>query len=160
LNATALLAELKERSVILLTVGENLLVDAPRGALTSELRLAIYANKADLLRELRERPQLAQPDCASDDPLVEYAASVLPKIKMTVRETGETKRDFDLLGRVRQVIQEFQPGGNHVYLNIVTLDGRRVVVEWRALAERELRVALAQILARAASRPGNDESTT
>jgi hypothetical protein len=157
LNANALLAELEERSVILLTVGDNLLVDAPRGALTSELRSAIYANKASLLRELRERPQLAQPARANSSRLVEYAASVLPKIRLTIRETGDTKRDFDLVGRVRRAIQEFQPGGNHIYLTIITLDERRFMVEWRALADRELRTALAHILARA-SEAGDSET--
>jgi len=150
MNATALLAELEERSVILVTVGERLVVDAPRGALTRELRSAIVANKEGLLRELRERPHLAQPDHASASPLAEYAASVLPKIKMTIRETGDTKRDFDLVGRLRSAIQEFQPGCNHIYLAIITLDKRRVVVEWRALADRALRISLAQVLAKAA----------
>jgi hypothetical protein len=119
-------------------VNDRLVLDAPCGVLTDEVKAKLRQLKPELLRVVRERP------------LPEVAADWLPKIKFTIRETGDAKRDFDLLGRLRQVIQEFQPGGNHVYLNIVTLDQRRVVVEWRAVAGRELRIALADILARAA----------
>jgi TubC N-terminal docking domain len=143
MNAAAFLAELREQGVEVSVERGDLLVVAPRGVLTPQICAALSEAKPELLAALRASA------AGPFSPLVEYAASVFPKIKMTIRETGDTKRDFDLVGRVRCAIQEFQPGGNHIYLNIVTLDRRRVVVEWRALAARELRVALAHILARA-----------
>ncbi len=150
MNATALLAELEQRSVILLTLGDKLVVDAPRGVLTSELRLAIFANKAGLLRELRERPQLLAPNQRSATPLTDYAADRTPAIRFNLTETDDVVRDIQVVDRVRRVIQEHQPGGNHVYLTIKTLDRRRVTVEWRALATRNLRYGIARVLARAA----------
>jgi len=148
MNATTLLDDLRTRGAIVRADRGDIVVSAPKGLITADDRATLVDAKSELLQ------LLSSENSGPFSPLVEYAASVLPKIKMTIRETGDTKRDFDLVGRVRRAIQEFQPGGNHIYLNIVTLDGRRVVVEWRALADRELRVALAQILARAASKNG------
>ncbi len=143
MNATALLDELRSRGAIVRADRGDIVVSAPKGLVTADDRATLAVAKPELLR------LLSSEHAGPFSPLVEYAAWVLPTIKMTIHETGDTKRDFDLLGRVRRAIQEFQPGGNDVYLKIVTLDGRRVLVEWRALADRELRIALAQILARA-----------
>lgn len=153
MNAMALLENLRTRGAIVRVEDGDILVSAPKGLVTSDERLTLAGAKSELLRLLsREGP-------GPSSPLVEYAASVLPKIKMTIRETGDTERDFDLVGSVRRTIQEFQPGGNHIYLNIVALDRRRVVVEWRALAARELRLALAHILARASQVRAGDPPT-
>ena len=156
MNTTTLIEDLERRGVRLHVVGDQLVVDTPRGVLTDEICAALASQKPNLLRMLSAAANATD---ASEPhrPLAEVAADLLPSIRFTIRETGDTRRDFDLLGRARQVIQEFQPGGNHIYLNIVMLDGRRVVVEWRALAERELRIGLAQILARAAASDGNDD---
>jgi hypothetical protein len=144
MSATALIEDLHRQGARIDVDGGDLVITARRGLVTPKLRAALALAKPELLATLRASA------AGPFSPLVEYAASVLPKIKMTIRETGDTKRDFDLVGRVRFAIQEFQPGGNHIYLAIITLDKRRVVVEWRALAARELRMALAQVLARAA----------
>jgi hypothetical protein len=142
MSAARLLDELRSRGAIVRADRGDIVVSAPKGLITADDRATLAGAKSEMLKLLSSE--------SSDpfSPLVEYAASVLPKITMTVRETGDVERDFDLVGRLRRAIQEFQPGGNHIYLKIVTLDGRRVLVEWRALADRELRLALAQILAR------------
>jgi len=151
LNPASLLAQLAEREVFLLPVGERLLIDAPRGALTQELRSAIAENKPGLIRELRRRPASAEQKSANS--LMEYAADRAPAVRFTLRETEDIVHDIQLMNRVRRVIQEHQPGGNHIYLTIRTLDGRRVTVEWRALASRSLRLGIGSVLARAANRP-------
>jgi hypothetical protein len=116
-------------------------VSARKGVLTEDDRTAIAKVKPQLLDLLTTEQKKTY------TPLVEYAASILPSIRLTIRETENTERDFNLINRIRQVIQEFQPGGNHIYLVIRTVDGRRIVVEWRALADRELRLALGRVLA-------------
>lgn len=146
MSATVLVENLMLLGVRFRADDDHLVVDAPRGVLTDDLKAELAAQKLEVLLLVRARR-----------PLADVAADLLPSIRFTIRETGNTRRDFDLLGRLRQVIEEFQPGGNHIYLKIVTLDGRRVTVEWRALAERELRMALGQILARAASSDGADD---
>jgi hypothetical protein len=137
-SAVLLVQDLERLGVRIRADHDQLVIDAPRGVLTDDVKAKLAACKPELLQLVRERP------------LAEVAANLAPLVRFTIRETGNTKRDFDLLGRVRKVIQEFQPGGNHVYLKIVTTDGRRVVVEWRAVAARDLRMAIAQVLARAA----------
>ena len=139
MKAIALVEDLERRGVRLRVEGEQLIVDAPIGVLTKEIKAALTSKKDRVLRLLAEEPRTHRP-------LAEYAADRLPAIKFTIRETGEP-RDFELLGWARKIIEEFQPGGNHVYLTIVTLDGRRVVVEWRAVADRGLRLGLARLLA-------------
>jgi hypothetical protein len=134
-SAVLLVQNLERRGVRLKVEQDQLVVDAPRGVLTADVKAELAARKSELFRLVRDRT------------LDEVAANLLPRVRFTIRETGDTARDFDLLGRVRKLIQEFQPGGNHIYLNIVTLDGRRVVVEWRALATRQLRMGIAHILA-------------
>jgi hypothetical protein len=112
--------------------------------------------KATLLRLLASAERTSEASIPRR-PLAEVAADLLPNIRFTIRETANTRRDFDLVGQARQVIQEFQPGGNHIYLKIITLDGRRIVVEWRALAARDLRLALAHTLAQASLSPPHPE---
>lgn len=139
MSAEALAQRLERLGVRLDVEADRLVVDAPRGVLTADIKAELVACKPQLLRLI-----------GSGIPLADFAADRLPVIRFTIRETGDTWHDFGLLGRVRQLIQEFQPGGNHVYLRIVTTDRRRVVVEWRAVADRRLRMAIAQILAHSA----------
>jgi TubC N-terminal docking domain len=146
MTATGLLEDLRRQGARVEVDGGDLVITARRGIVTPELRAALADAKSELVTAIRASAT------GPFSPLVEYAAKVLPKIKMTIRETGDTKRDFDLVGQVRAIISEFQPGGNHIYLTIVTLEGRRVVVEWRALAGRDLRVALGRLLARTTSK--------
>ena len=144
MSATDLIENLHRQGARIDVDGGDLVITARRGLVTPELRAALAQAKPELLATLRAS------GAGPFSPLAEYAASILPKIKMTIRETGDTKRDFDLLGRIRSAIQVFQPGGNHIFLRLVTIDGRHVLVEWRALADRELRISLARVLATAA----------
>lgn len=52
MNAATLLTDLLHRGIRLSAFGERLNVDAPRGALTPDLRAALAAHKDDLLRLL------------------------------------------------------------------------------------------------------------
>jgi len=92
------------------------------------------------------------PHDAPKGPLAEYAAHLpsVPVTRFTLRETEDVEDDAEWLRRIRRVIQEHQPGGNRIILNIVTLDGRRVGVEWRAVASRTLRQGIASLLRRKA----------
>ena len=144
MNASVLLSDLRSRGAIVRAERGEVVVSAPKGLVTADDRATLAVAKSELLRLLLDESS------GPFSPLVEYAASVLPKIRLTIRETGDTKRDFDLLGDVRRVIQEYQPGGNHIYVRIVQIGRESVVVEWRALADRELRMALGRMLARTA----------
>jgi hypothetical protein len=80
-------------------------------------------------------------------PLAEYAADRTPFIRFTLRETGDVVADCGLLDRIRSEIAKYEPGGNHIYLNVVTEDRRRIKLERRALVQPELRYDIAHILA-------------
>ena len=147
MNACALLDDLKGQGIRLLACGDVLIVDAPRDTVTADLLDRIAANKPDLLTLLAEPVATG-----ARSPLAEYAADRTPPVRLTIRETADTARDVDLLHRVRLEIAGYQPGGNHIYLTIITQDGYRVVAEWRALAERGLRLGIARALADAARR--------
>lgn len=151
MNARALVADLKERNVRLVACGDSLIVDAPTGVMTAPLLDTITASKSEILATLSGNEDL-QP---AKSLLVEYAAAALPSIKFTVIESGDQERDFSLLHRIRAVINEYQPGGNRVRMRIVTTDGRPVTVEWRALAERGLRLEIGRILATSSPRRAN-----
>lgn len=80
--------------------------------------------------------------------LIAYAAALAPPLRFTLVETEHLTADFALVRRIRHLIAEHQPGDNHVCLTVVTLDGRRVRAEWRALATRALRLGIGRLLAR------------
>ena len=67
-------------------------------------------------------------------------------VRFTVSETADVVGDVAFLHRVRHPLDEF-PGQNRILMRIVTLDGQRPVVEWRAYASRALRLALGYLLA-------------
>jgi hypothetical protein len=146
MNARAILAKLREHDIRVSACGERLLIDAPTGALTDDLRAALSESKPEILAMLADA---AEHGVRSASPLVEYASSVLPSVRFTVFETGDTERDFTLLHRLRHTIEEHQPGGNRILLRVVTTDRRKVVLEWRAVASRELRLDIARVLAEA-----------
>ena len=52
MNATTLLTDLRNRGIRLSVAGERLSVDAPKGAMTADLRAALVEHKAGLLRLL------------------------------------------------------------------------------------------------------------
>jgi len=146
MNARAVLAKLREQDIRISACGERLLIDAPAGAVTDDLRAVLTESKPEILAVLMED---ADHGARQPSVLVEYASSVLPFVRFTVRETGDTERDFTLLHRLRHTIEEHQPGGNRVLLRVVTTDRRKVVLEWRAVASRELRMGIARVLSQA-----------
>ena len=99
-------------------------------------------------------PPLREPGRSDDlSPLVALAQEYAAVVCLTIAETEDVAGDIAFLRLVRAVIEEFQPGTNEVRVRLPTLDGRRPVVRWRALASRELRMTLARLLARRASWP-------
>ena len=60
MSAEALLDDLRQRGVALAARGDRLSVDAPRGALTDQVRAAIAARKADLLTLLEAEAARAE----------------------------------------------------------------------------------------------------
>jgi hypothetical protein len=161
MNASALVADLRTQGVSFAVRGDELLVYAPRGRITVAIREALVACKQDILRDLRERAPRAQPPNQPSS-LADYAADRAPFVRFTLCETEDIVSDFRVLDAIRRVIQEFQPGGNHIFLNVRTVDGRRFKLEWRALVEPELRHALGSVLAneglrRRSLQEGHDE---
>ena len=146
MNARAVLTELREQDIRVSACGERLLIDAPAGALTDDLRAVLTENKSEILAALEEDALRSVRQASA---LVAYASSVLPFVRFTVRETGDTERDFTLLHRLRHTIEEHQPGGNRILLRVVTTDRRKVLLEWRAVASRELRMGIARVLSQA-----------
>ncbi len=99
MNATTLLNDLRSRGAIVQADRGDIVVSAPKGLVTADDRATLVVAKSELL-EL-----LSFENSGPVGSLIEYAASILPKIRLTIRETGDTRRDFDLVGRVRRAIQ-------------------------------------------------------
>lgn len=55
MTARALLADLADRDIRLSVAGDKLRINAPRGALTAELRQTLSEHKPELLEMLRQR---------------------------------------------------------------------------------------------------------
>lgn len=75
LSAPTLIEEASRRGVRLTVAGERLRVEAPAGTLTPELRAALAAHKADILRRLRENSTVQPPssvDTLLGMPLAEF----------------------------------------------------------------------------------------
>ena len=79
-------------------------------------------------------------------PLLDAVQEIAPAIRLTVTESSDVARDVWFLRRIRRLLEEFA-GRNLVLMRIVTLNGRRPLLRWYALACPELRVALARLLA-------------
>src|SRR5215210_2779972 len=56
MSARELLVQLREKGVEVKANGDRLVIDAPRGAITPDLRDALSANKAEILRILTAPP--------------------------------------------------------------------------------------------------------
>ena len=54
MTPSQLLADLQTRGIRVTVAGERLRVDAPRGALTADLRAKLTANKSQILAQLRQ----------------------------------------------------------------------------------------------------------
>lgn len=79
--------------------------------------------------------------------LTDQAAELagMPQVRITVRESEDIDQDVAFMQRLASVISEY-PGANRVICTIVTLHGCRFPVEWRALACRQLRQRLSDLV--------------
>ena len=107
----------------------------------------------DYLRIIRARGVTRTPGALADEeatdadsPFAAYVQSFGTVVRFTVRETEDVVGDLAFLARIRAVLSEY-PGQNLIKMRIVTLDGRRPIVGWRALASDDLRIGLARVLA-------------
>ena len=119
--------------------GDHLFVRGPRSC--EALAQEVLEHKDLVLAALVE----AASNSEGGSPLVEYAAELGLTVHFTIRETEDVAGDVAFLTRVRAVLAE-HPGQNLINMRIVTLDGRRPVVQWRALACEPLRHSLAGLL--------------
>ena len=81
----------------------------------------------------------------------EAAQEIAPAVRFTVQETTDVAGDVQFLRSVRLLLDE-HPGQNRVRMRVVTLDRALVTLEWRAFTSRDLRHALARLLAERAKR--------
>lgn len=63
MTAEAILEHLRSLGARVFLVGDKLRVEAPAGVLTDDLKAALAAHKADLVRLLRPAPDLPPPAC-------------------------------------------------------------------------------------------------
>ena len=80
-------------------------------------------------------------------PLADFASQVpgVPVIRITAYETEDVNGDAAWLHRLRELLKD-HPGSNRVVLTIRTLDGRKVLAEWRALSSPGLRRGIAMLV--------------
>ena len=135
MTAAALLTRLHENGIVVTVENGSLRLEGHPGAVTPELTTQLRAHKSDLIEAL-QRPS----------PLAEFAADLALVIRFHVSETTDVEGDVAFLRRIRLLLDEW-PGSNRIRFRIRTLDGRRPLLEWRALATTELRMALARLLA-------------
>ena len=69
----------------------------------------------------------------------------VPVIRLTMYESEDVEGDVAFLRRVRELLRQ-HPGANRVVLTIRTLDGRKVLAEWRTLSSPQLRKQLADFV--------------
>ena len=69
----------------------------------------------------------------------------VPVIRITAHETEDVEGDVEWLRRLRELLNE-HPGTNRVILTIRTLDGHKVLAEWKALSSPPLRRRIADLL--------------
>jgi len=96
-----------------------------------------------LLDRINQRYEEHQP--ASPSALVESARLSVPPVRVTICETEGRTADLALLADLVKVIKAY-PGGNRVQLTIHEVGGSRAVVEWSALASRDMRMGLSRVL--------------
>ena len=82
MTAYELLAQLREKGVEVKTSGEDrLVIDAPRGTITDELRSALAAHKAELLQILKAEQAQSEP------PVADRQISASPLSAPSISET-------------------------------------------------------------------------
>src|SRR5215510_3765263 len=77
-----LLVQLREKGVELKSNGDRLVIDAPKGAITPDMRDALAANKAELLKILNTPPPIEKPAA----PPIERPAPPKPEPRSSVTE--------------------------------------------------------------------------
>ena len=95
-------------------------------------------------RVIDERKESEEPKIG---PIVDFASRLpgVPVIRITAYETEDVNGDVEWLGRLRELLKD-HPGGNRVVLTIRTLDGRKVLAEWRAFSSPTLRRRIAVLV--------------
>lgn len=73
MTVDVLLTELTKRDVVLSVNGDRLLFDAPIGALTPELRAAITAHRAELIRQLSATAAANVPAAKATQPPTDFS---------------------------------------------------------------------------------------
>lgn len=96
-----------------------------------------------LLDRINQKYEDRRPAPASA--LVQSARSAAPPVRVTICETEDKDADVALLSGLVKIIKEY-PGGNRVHLTIHELSGNKAVMEWSALASRDMRMGLSRVL--------------
>src|SRR5882672_5872317 len=91
MTAHELLTQLREKGVEVKTSGDDrLVIDAPKGTITEELRAALSANKAELLQMLKAeqtaRAQAATDEVAESTPTAPQTVTSAPEIPVAAPE--------------------------------------------------------------------------
>ena len=141
IGVSELLDRLAAADVRLTVRAGQLEYDAPKGALDEDLVDELRAHKPELIEALQH-----------PSPLAAAAVALAPIIRFHVSETEDVEGDVAFLRRVRLLLNK-HPGSNRVRLRIRTLDCRRPLLEWQALATTELRLALGRLLAERGMEP-------
>jgi hypothetical protein len=129
MTAAELLAELNRRGISLRVQGDRLELDAPRGALTPELRRALADHKAELLRLLA-------------DPLADWLAAPVP-LHVEPPTSEPTIEDLEALAdRMDSYLQ-----AGTAALDAAPVEHARIEEACQRLAERRAaRMALGDLL--------------
>lgn len=138
-SAQSILAEARQRGIHLELVDSRLIVRHRRGAPVEDIRGLVESNRPQVIGLLEQ------------ERLLEYAAHLpgMPVVHFTLWETEDVDGDVAFLQRLVDTLREY-PGGNRVIATIRGIDGCKHLVEWRALASRQLRRSIGDLLRRRA----------
>lgn len=111
MTAHELLSQLREKGVEVKTSGDDrLVIDAPKGTVTEELRSALAANKAELLQILKSERQAAPEPAAADREAVAErpapASTAVPSPVMAAPPVEESVEAASASGEIDQLKQE------------------------------------------------------
>src|SRR5262249_5029884 len=82
-----LLVQLREKGVEIKSNGDRLVIDAPKGAITPDMRDALAANKAELLKILNAPPPVEKPSPA----VIEKSAEPKPVAPPAAQTTAPSR---------------------------------------------------------------------
>ena len=111
MTAHELLSQLREKGVEVKTSGDDrLVIDAPKGTVTEELRSALAANKSELLRILKfEKQAVPEPLVAAREAVQERPAPARTALQppvMAAPPVEETVEAASASGEIDQLKQE------------------------------------------------------